>query len=165
MWQPIEFIGNDEIRIQWHDQWLIDSSTGAWSEPAALTIHAASSSQVTLSGGAIVVPCTGCVNGQGVGYVGNGEGRMKISGIRVNTSGSHVVVVSYANGDAGNRQAQVNINGVEQTVDFPTTTNGQTTQSLSFKANFESQLENTIEFYNDIAWAPDFDFVRIVLLD
>ncbi len=153
---------NDEIRIQWHDQWSIDPGTGEWNVPEAVTFHAATSSQVELSGGAVVVECSGCVDGLGVGYVGNGSGKLRLNGIQVDLTGSYVVVVSYANGDAGARSAIANVNGVAQQVLFPSTGNGQATQSLSFQANFDSGVENTIEFSNDSAWAPDFDYVRVI---
>jgi len=92
------------------------------------------------------------------GYVGVG-GTLTFNGVNVASSGTYQVTIAYLDGSG--RQATISVNGAApQTVSFAPTgsfdTVGTVTVPLPLTAG-----NNTIEFANPTAYAPDFD--RIIV--
>lgn len=112
----------------------------------------------TLTNGAAVAACTNCSGGEKVGYVGNG-GVLQFNNIYKNISGNYTLTIYYCSGET--RYGSMSVNGgpavaltFSSTGDFNTP--GPLTVTVYLIAG-----NNTIEFYNNSGWAPDFD--RIVV--
>jgi hypothetical protein len=104
--------------------------------------------------------CPTCSGGGKVGFVGNG-GTLTFNGVGVASAGTYQVTIVYCDGSATGRQATVSADGgAAQTLSFTPTggfsTVGAKTVSLPLSAG-----DNTIEFANPGAFAPDFD--RIIV--
>jgi hypothetical protein len=132
------------------------SVTASSAPPSLATAYPAASSANTLAGGAVVQSCATCYAGQKVGFVGQG-GTLTFNNLNVPTTGSYNVTIVYCDGSATGRQATLNVNGgTPQTLSFTPTgsfsTIGAKTVSLQLTAG-----NNTIEFANPSAFAPDFN--------
>lgn len=116
-----------------------------------------SSSSNTLAGGAIVQTCSGCSNGQTVGYIGDGSGTLTFPNIYAAAAGTYSLTISYEDGDAG-RSATLTVNGSSQTLSFTGLNNGDwtTPQTLTVTVSLNAG-NNTVEFSNPSAYAPDID--------
>jgi hypothetical protein len=129
---------------------------------AGATTYLAASSSNTLAGGAAVAGCNSCLGGEKVGYVGDG-GTLTFNDVDVATAGNYAVQIDYLDGTSGitGRSATINVNGgAAQTVTFLPTGSfqdpGSVTVSLPLAAG-----ENTIEFANSSAYAPDFEAITV----
>jgi outer membrane protein assembly factor BamB len=123
--------------------------------------YEAESSANTLGGRAVVVACSTCSGGEKVGNVGKG-GTLQFNNIKVSSSGTHTLILSYIDGDAG-RTAQMSINGATATtVTFHGTNDGNWTvvQSMAISVQLNSG-NNTILFSNAAASGPDFDRITV----
>jgi len=113
-----------------------------------------------LRGRAAPRPVAGASGGSVVGWVGDDrDNTLTFTGVRATKAGQYRVTIHYVTQER--RAAVVEVNGRRSTVvDFPSTGGwdkvGSTTITLTLRPG-----ENTIEFSNRYAWAPDFD--RIVL--
>jgi alpha-galactosidase len=160
MWLPIEFGQGDEISISWKDSWWVDTLTGNMGQSAS-KLYEITSPEAVLVGDAIIVPCTGCSEGDSVGYIGY-EGRLRFEGLTANITSDYSVLIGYANGDSSPRFLSVNVNGVfNKNVTFPTTETGQTAKQLVIEVPLRQGNANNIEFYNDNGFGPDIDFIRV----
>ena len=160
IWLPIEFLDNDAIRISWRPQWWVDTETGQFGNSNSIIYEAENSATSTLNGGATVVSCSGCSDGLAAGYIGF-NGTLEVSSVTASKDSTYSVVVSYANGDGGSRQAVITVNGVEQlTVNFPSTGSGNTVKELLFELQLREGV-NSIRFSNPNAWAPDLDYIKV----
>jgi hypothetical protein len=124
------------------------------------TTYQAASSANTLAGGAVVNGCNSCLGGEKVGWVGNG-GTLTFNDVDVAATGNYAVQIDYLDGTSGitGRSATITVNGsADQTVTFIPTGSfqnpGSVTVSLPLTAG-----ENTIEFGNSSAYAPDFEAI------
>jgi alpha-galactosidase len=129
---------------------------------AGATTYLAASSSNTLGGGAAVAGCNSCLGGEKVGYVGDG-GTLTFNDVDVATAGNYAVQTDYLDGTSGitGRSATITVNGgAAQTVTFLPTGSfqdpGSVTVSLPLAAG-----ENTIEFANSSAYAPDFEAITV----
>jgi hypothetical protein len=129
---------------------------------AGATTYQAASSANTLAGGAVVNTCNSCLNGEKVGWVGNG-GTLTFNNVDVATAGNYAVQIDYLDGTSGTvgRSATISVNGsANQTLTFIPTGSfqnpGSVTASLPLAAG-----ENTIEFSNSSAYAPDFEAITV----
>ena len=116
-----------------------------------------------LAGGAVVLNCPTCSNGEKVGYVGSNSGTLQFNGVSANAPGANTVTIWYTNGDSV-RYALLSVNGSQGTpLSFPSTGSFQTVGSIQTTITLNAGNNNTLTFYNPIAgnWAPDFD--RIVV--
>ncbi len=128
--------------------------------PPLATSYEAEAAANTIAGGAGVAACSTCSGGEKVGFVGAG-GTLTFSGVSVPSTGTYQVTIAYLDGSAPGRQADVSVNGgPAQLVQFTPTgsfsTVGTMTVPLALTAG-----NNTIEFGNPSAFAPDFD--RIIV--
>jgi alpha-galactosidase len=129
---------------------------------AGATTYLAASSSNTLAGGAAVAGCNSCLGGEKVGYVGDG-GTLTFNDVDVATAGNYAVQIDYLDGTSGitGISATITVNGgAAQTVTFLPTGSfqdpGSVTVSLPLAAG-----ENTIEFANSSAYAPDFEAITV----
>lgn len=160
MWLPIKFDANNQIHIDWMDQWSIDTNTGNSGSLSSRTFKA-DVPAATLTGGAKTQACSGCMNRKSVGFVGRG-GRILFKNIPASRASVYSIVVSYASGNAANRQASVNVNGkFVETLTFYSTNNANNVAQLVFQAPLLAGNNNSIEFYNDKDFAPDFDYIKV----
>jgi alpha-galactosidase len=119
-------------------------------------------SDATLASGAVTATCNSCLGGEKAGYVGDG-GTLTFTDVDVPTSGNYAVQVDYLDGTSGTvgRSATITVNGTaDQTFTFTPTGSfsnpGSATVSLPLNAG-----ENTIEFSNASAYAPDFEAITV----
>jgi Alpha galactosidase A/Alpha galactosidase C-terminal beta sandwich domain/Carbohydrate binding module (family 35) len=129
---------------------------------AGSTTYQAASSANTLADGAVVAGCNSCLGGEKVGYVGEG-GTLTFDDVNVSAAGNYAVQIDYLDGTSGitGRSATISVNGsAVQTVTFIPTGSfqdpGSVTVSLPLTAG-----ENTIEFGNSSAYAPDFEAITV----
>jgi hypothetical protein len=139
------------------------SSTGSGSSGGGGSgnTYYSSSSSNTLAGGAMVQNCSGCSNGKTVGYIGNGSGTLTFPNISASTAGNYTLTISYEDGDAG-RSATLTVNGASQTLNFTGLNNNNwvTPQTLTVTVTLKAG-NNTIEFSNASAYAPDIDMLVV----
>jgi len=126
------------------------------------TTYDAASSANTLAGGAVVAGCNSCLDGEKVGYVGDG-GTLTFNDVDVSAAGTYAVQIGYLDGSSGTvgRSATITVNGgAVQTLTFVPTGSfgnpGSVTVSLPLKAG-----ENTVEFSDSAAYAPDFEAITV----
>jgi hypothetical protein len=126
------------------------------------TTYQAASSANTLAGGAVTAGCNSCLGGEKAGFVGEG-GTLTFNDVDVSASGNYAVQVDYLDGTSGTvgRSATISVDGsAAATVAFTPTGSfsnpGSTTVSLPLKAG-----ENTVEFSNSSAYAPDFEAISV----
>ena len=126
--------------------------------PGACTSYEAESA--TLAGGAVVLNCPTCSNGQEVGFVGSNSGTLEFN-VSAATSGNYSVTICYLNGDAV-RYALLSVNGgAGSPVSFPSTGSFQIVGSIQRTVTLNAG-NNTLKFDNPIVgnWAPDFDRIQ-----
>lgn len=112
----------------------------------------------TLMNGAVVAACTNCSGGEKVGYVGNG-GTLQFNNIFKNIAGNYTLTIYYCSGET--RYGSMSVNGgPATTLTFASTGDFDTPGPLTVTVYLIAG-NNTIEFYNNAGWAPDFD--RIVV--
>ena len=133
------------------------ATTGATPPPLA-TSYEAESPANTIAGGAVVANCSACSGGEKVGYVGVG-GTLTFNGVNVASSGTYQMTIAYL--DGAGRQATISVNGgAPQTVSFTPTGSFDTVGTVTLPLQLTAG-NNTIEFANPTAYAPDFD--RIIV--
>lgn len=131
-------------------------------EPAVARYEAASSHNALV--GVRVDTCGLCPSGQKVRFVGNGAGTLTFTEV-VAAPGASTVRVSYTNGDTVTRQAQLRVNeGGEMILDFPPTGSWDAIGEVAVTVALEPG-ENALRFFNDHAWAPDFDGITVLAGD
>jgi hypothetical protein len=134
-------------------------SADATPPPLGPTSYEAESSANTIAGGASVSSCDGCSGGSKVGFVGNG-GTLTFNDIAVSTAGDYAVTIYYTNGPPA-RQADMTVNGgTPQTLSFTATADFNTVGALTLTLPLNAG-DNTIEFANPTAYAPDFDRITV----
>ncbi|HEV2375412.1 MAG TPA: NEW3 domain-containing protein [Streptosporangiaceae bacterium] len=121
------------------------------------TSYEAESTGNTVVAPAAVASCSGCSGGQKVGFVGF-AGTLTFNNVNVATAGTYQVVVAFCDGDAvTGRQAEMTVNGgTPQLLSFRSS--GSWTNAGFFFVNVALNAgNNTIEFSNPTAYAPDLD--------
>ena len=106
--------------------------------------------------------CNSCLGGQKAGYVGNG-GTLTFNDVDISAAGNYAVQIGYLDGTSGTvgRSATITVDGgAVQTLAFTPTGSfqnpGSVTVSLPLNAG-----ENSIEFSNSSAYAPDFEAITV----
>ena len=98
--------------------------------------------------------------GKDVGFVGNGD-TLTFNNINVTATGSYNLTIYYVDGDSG-RTGFMSVNGgPDSAISFAQTGQwGGTPGSITLTVNLNAG-NNTIKFYNDSAYAPDFDRITL----
>jgi hypothetical protein len=129
----------------------------------AQTVYEANASANAIEGAAKVVACSGCLNGERVGYIGlSNSNYLRIKSISVPTTGSYTVTVYYE--VSGTRSATIQINNVAISTSALTNVSGTswtTPKTASFTANFTAGSTNSVGFFNATASAPDIDHITV----
>jgi Fungal chitosanase of glycosyl hydrolase group 75/Alpha-galactosidase, CBM13 domain len=126
---------------------------------AATASYEAEAAGNALAGGARVANCGGCSGGKRVGFVGNNKGTLQFTNV-TGTGGSATVTIAYLNGSA-TRTGQLSVNGATPTrLSFAGTGTWNTVGTLPVTVTLKAGA-NTIKFFNDSGWAPDFDKITV----
>jgi hypothetical protein len=137
----------------------LSAADGATPPPLA-TSYEAESSANTIAGGASAAACPTCSGGAKVGFVGAG-GTLTFNNVNVAAAGTYQVAIAYLDGSATGRQATISVNGAApQTVSFTPTGSFNTVGVMTVPLQLAAG-NNTIEFANPAAFAPDFDRVIV----
>jgi hypothetical protein len=119
----------------------------------------ANASGNTIAGAAKVDSCTGCADGEKVGFIGDGSANyVTINDVDAPSAGTYSLTITYCLDGA--RTFDVSVNGGSGTAvalngvnwNYPTVQ----TVAVSLKAG-----ENSIKFYNDSAYAPDLSEITV----
>ena len=131
---------------------------GATPPPPGPTSYEAEAATNTIAGGARISSCSACSGGKKVGYVGSG-GTLTFNGIAAPTDGTYNVTIAYLDGEG--RQAYVSVNGGPgQLLQFTSTGDFNTLGTMTIPLQLTAG-NNTIEFANPSAYAPDFDRILV----
>ena len=134
------------------------AAAGATPPPPGPTSYEAEASTNTIAGGARVSSCSACSGGKKVGYVGNG-GTLTFNGVTAPSDGTYNVTIAYLDGEG--RQATVSANGgPTQLLSFTPTGDFNTLGTMTITLHLTTG-DNTIEFANPSAYAPDFDRILV----
>ncbi|ODM93820.1 hypothetical protein Ocin01_12863 [Orchesella cincta] len=161
MWLPINIGSNNDISIHWTSQFSLDMNTGSASNRSSRA-YDSRSPEADLVGNAVVMPCSGCDNGDSVGYIGLG-GKLAFRGVYGSQTATHSVLISYANGDSTRRYATLNVNNGawERNITFPKSGGGQVTKQIVVHVPLNQGAVNELEISNEVGYAPDIDFLKI----
>ncbi len=178
-WSDIDLTGSATVRDLWAHSNLGSFSTSytasvpshgvvmlkiSGTEPGIANYEAESSSN-TLSGSAVVQSCSICSGSKNVGYIGKG-GTLQFNNVQTKFPGPQVVTIYYINGDGSARTATISVNGrTGISVIFPatgTSWSSATVGSVKISAYLTAR-NNTIQFSNSSAWAPDIDRITAQL--
>ncbi len=128
--------------------------------PPLATSYEAESSANTIAVGASAAACRTCSGGAKAGFVGAG-GTLTFNNVNVAAAGTYEVAIAYLDGSATGRQATISVNGAApQMVSFTPTESFSTVGAMTVPLQLAAG-NNTIEFANPAAFAPDFD--RIIV--
>lgn len=161
--------------VYWSSQYAVDTTSGFMTNRTS-SFYDVRSPQAELVGNATVVPCSGCDNGDAVGYIGY-QGKFllkKISG--GSTGGLHSALISYANGDTNWRYATLRVTSTadkwgrhprvsETNVSFPSTGGGQSTKSIVVQLELVAGQMNNFEIGNESGYGPDIDYIKVETVD
>ncbi len=154
--------GNAKIAAKWYPPLTaqINSVNGGGGGNGGSSYEAESSAN-TLGGRAVIAACSGCSGSKKVGNIGKG-GTLQFNNVRASSAGTHTLIISYIDGDAG-RSAQMSVNGTAPTtLSFHGTNdaNWNVVRTLTVSVSLNAG-NNTIKFSNAAASAPDFDLITV----
>jgi hypothetical protein len=114
----------------------------------------------TVSGGASVVSCPACSGGAKVGNLG-GTGLLAVNGVTVSRAGTHLVKVSYVDGDSA-RTAVVTVNGTPFDLPLSGTNDNDwdTPQTVTVPVRLHAGA-NTVQFGNPTDYVSDIDRISV----
>src|SRR5882757_6937030 len=135
------------------------------SSAIAQTVYESNASANAIEGAAVVESCSGCLNGERVGYIGNGNANyLRIKSISVPTTGTYTVTLYYEVGsDGGSRSVTLQVNnGAGPTLSNLTGSSWTSPAApVTFQANFTAGSSNSVGFFNATAAAPDVDHIVV----
>jgi hypothetical protein len=126
----------------------------------AQTVYEANAKGNAIEGDAKVMSCSGCLNGEEVGYIGDGNANyLRIKNISVPTTGTYTVTLYYVL--SGSRSFTIQINdGSGPTLNL-TGTSWSQPASTTFSASFTAGSSNSVGFFNSSAYAPNVDHITV----
>ena len=131
----------------------------------AQTVYEGNASANAIEGTAVVESCSGCLNGERVGNIGNGSANyLRIKSISVPTTGTYTVTLYYTEGsDGGARSFTTQINNVAGPTLSNLTGSSWTSPAapVTFQANFTAGSGNSVGFFNASGPAPDVDHITV----
>lgn len=151
----------------------MDSQTGFINNSTS-KLYDARSPEAELVGDSTLLPCSGCENGEAVGYIGLG-GKLVLKGVDGGSLGSlHSVLISYTNGDSTWRYATLKITSenkssgeirvTRKNLTFPKSGGGQIPKQLVVQVPLEQGRVNELEIGNEEGYGPDIDYIRVECL-
>lgn len=149
-----------KVKSIWKLALLSSIATLACGLAQAQTVYEANASGNAIEGAAKVQSCPNCLNGEEVGYIGNGNANyLRIKNINVSTTGPYTVTVYYTL--SGSRSFTIQINdGSGPTLNL-TGSSWTNPASTSFTANFTAGVGNSVGFFNSSAYAPNVDHITV----
>jgi hypothetical protein len=140
----------------------------ALSIPIALhaqTVYEGNASGNAIEGTAVVESCSGCLNGERVGDIGNGSANyLRIKNISVPSTGTYTVTLYYTEGsDGGARSFTTQINDAAGPTLSNLTGTSWTSPAapVTFQASFTAGSGNSVGFFNASGPAPDVDHITV----
>jgi hypothetical protein len=131
----------------------------------AQTVYEGNAKGNAIEGTATVESCSGCLDGERVGDIGNGNANyLRIKNISVPTTGTYTVTLYYTEGtDGGARSFTIQINDGSGPTLSNLTGSSWTSPAppVSFQANFTAGSSNSVGFFNANAPAPDVDHIVV----
>ncbi|KAG9076710.1 hypothetical protein FS749_011478 [Ceratobasidium sp. UAMH 11750] len=179
VWLPLEIDGTTARMPNGYTSWVPYVQYGAWTRVRNETWYEAESA--SMSGAAVIVPCSGCSGRQAVGWIGgSGNGTLTFNNI---TSASNVrttLRIQTTNGDrelrdttvtTGNltyvipvlqvRNMVVTINGISQVIPVLPSENGEQPQPVALHTDLRSGSNTiTISGLNG-EYAPNIDAIVV----
>lgn len=164
VWLPLSISGT-AVTMANHVNWIPNvAGGGAWTAGPAET--QAEGEAAGLSGGAVVVACSGCSGSEAAGYIGGpAGGAVAFSGVEAEAGGDTTIRIRYENGDGGQRFAEVSCNGAAAaTVAFLPTDSGVTPGSSVLVCALAAGAANTVVMtQTDGGYGPDVDRILVPL--
>jgi len=131
----------------------------------AQTVYEGNASGNAIEGTAVAESCSGCLNGERIGNIGNGSANyLRIKNISVPSTGTYTVTLYYTEGsDGGARTFTTQINGAAGPTLSNLTGTSWTSPAapVTFSASFTSGSGNTVGFFNASGPAPDVDHITV----
>jgi Glycosyl hydrolases family 18 len=131
----------------------------------AQTVYEGNASANAIEGTAVVESCSGCLDGERVGNIGNGDANyLRIKDISVPTTGTYTVTLYYTEGsDGGTRSFTTQINNVAGPTLSNLTGSSWTSPAapITFQANFTAGSSNSVGFFNATGPAPNVDHIVV----
>ncbi len=113
----------------------------------------------TIAGAAKVAACSGCANGEKVGFIGNGAANyVTVNNISETSAGTYSLTIVYCLD--GSRTFDVSVNGGTGTAVALTGVNWQYPVTRTITVSLRAGA-NTIKFYNNAAYAPDLSEITV----
>jgi hypothetical protein len=126
----------------------------------AQTVYEANAKGNAIEGAAKVMSCSDCLDGEEVGYIGDGNANyLRIKNISVPTSGTYTITLYYLL--SGSRSFTIQINdGSGPTLNL-TGTSWSNPATTTFTATFTAGSSNSVGFFNATAYAPNVDHIVV----
>jgi hypothetical protein len=157
IWLPLEISGTD-VTMPWLVNWLPTTFENGPSETNYDGYEA------SLSNGAKLVSCSGCVDSNAAGYLGGpSDGAATFNNIYSSTTTETTIRIYFENGDQTQRFADISVNGgTPQRVAFLPSANAYTPAKSVFTAQLNEGSVNTIVVsgYN-ASYAADIDYLAV----
>ncbi|KAI2624053.1 carbohydrate-binding module family 35 protein [Xylaria nigripes] len=159
VWLPLTFSDNT-VTMKNYVNWTPDVGAGTWAVGPSENWPEAEAA--TIANGATVMDCSGCSDGEGVGYIGGSSGgSVTFSGVSSDVTAQSSIRIKYLNGDSSQRFATVSVNGAEQKIAFLPTTGGTPGSSI-LNANLSEGAGNEIVITTtDGTYGPDIDRLMV----
>lgn len=158
--------GGDNVdydHADWANARIVRNGSATPTPTPGANSYEAESSANTLGGGARVAASSGCSGGYKVGFVGNGDGTnngtLQFNNVYAASAGSKTLTVYYCSGEV--RTAYMSVNGGTGTSASYASTGGYDTVGTKTFTVTLNAGNNTIKFYNNSGWAPDYDRITI----
>jgi hypothetical protein len=126
----------------------------------AQTVYEGDAKGNAIEGAAVKVACAKCLDGEEIGYIGNGNANyLRIKNISVATTGTYTVTLYYLL--SGSRSFTIQVNGGSGPTLNLTGTSWTTPASTTFSASFTAGSTNSVGFFNASAYAPNVDHITV----
>jgi hypothetical protein len=114
IWLPMIFNGTNVSMNTYMDHWALNETSGRWASGPWESVY--EGQNATLSSGAKVLNCDGCMNQKSAGYIGGPQnGYATFSNILANGDGPRLLRIFAPNGDSTQRFANIFVNGGQPT--------------------------------------------------
>lgn len=157
IWLPLDISGTS-VTMSWLVNWLPTTFENGPSE------NNYDGYKASLSNGAKLVSCSGCIDSIAAGYLGGpSDGGATFTNVYSSTTTQTTIRIYFENGDQTQRFADVSVNGgTAQRVAFLPSANGNTPAKSVFTAQLNEGSSNTIEVMGfNASYAADIDYLAV----